>query len=189
MVKVCGDVNIMILYDIRDQSSQNEFVLTIAGIILIIAAVIFLIRVLYFFSGSLFMDKVEVLLNIIGVVGGFVIAFMFISLNINSVANFNKYNNLIEQNSCYSVTGQPTNMEIYNRRVLDEDLLTFEVEGVCFDTYNLFRTNNIGLSLEDVEILANANVITVKYVQNETFDHEIYNWILLIEVPQNGVKN
>lgn len=173
----------MIIYDIRQQSSPKEIVLIMFGIVMLFAALLFAMRIIKYFNGTLAMDKIEAVLNILGVVCSIAIAIVLISLDVNTITDFKKYTEQVTQGTCSSVTGTLENAEVYNIRALDEDLLKFEVNGTYFDTYNLYRTDNIGLKSKDIYLLENAKSVTIKYVETDSFmDDETSNWILSIEI-------
>ncbi len=173
----------MIVYDIRQQESPKEIVLIFFGLVVLFAAFIFLIRIIKHFTGTLSMTKLEAFLNFIGIVGALTVSIVLISLDLNSILDFKRYTEQLSSDSCYSVTGHPTDIETYNIRSLDEDLLNFNVESINFDTYYLYRTKNIGLDENDILLISNAELVTIKYVPIESFfDENSYNWILSIEV-------
>lgn len=169
-----------VVYDIRNQNQPKEFILIIAGIIIMAAFVIFLLRVILYFCGKTHMDKIELILSIIGIFVSPIMSVMFISMDVNTITNFRKYCNELDNNNCSVVIGQPIVIREYEVNVLNEELLIFDIDGKEFDTMNLYRTKN-GLSQEQVDAIKNSDSITVKYIESNDV-----NWIVYIGVKSEN---
>lgn len=170
----------MIIYDICKQKPPKEGILILFGLVVVFAALIFLLRAFCVYS----LSKKELILNILGVIGSSIIAVILISYSVNTTTEFKDCQKKAATNDCLVISGKACVLETYNIRSLNEDLVVFEIDGVRFDTFCLYRTNNYELKQNDIQAMINADEITIKYVSVKSkTEQETYNLILTIAIP------
>lgn len=170
-----------VIYDIREQVPPNDFPAKVIGVfaslVFLIAFILVLTRIILCLNGRIQSSKISIILDFSGLVFIPIIAAMFISMGVNANKEYTENCKILNEDTCQCITGSPTITRTYQPNGFDGECVEFIINGVEFDTYELYQSETNGFSEEQITALRDAKSLTIKYYYTN-----IVNTILYIEV-------
>ncbi|MCM1286349.1 MAG: hypothetical protein NC213_10140 [Acetobacter sp.] len=177
-----------IIYDIRNETQPKNILLIIFGGVFIFAFLIVFIRLVLALTGKVNQNKLNIFLDCIGIIFIPILSVILISFNVNSIVNFSKYSDLLENDGCITICGKPENIVTYEVNTHNEDLLEFTIGDEYFDTYNLYGSEK--LTKIQIDKIVNSKELTIKYVkEKKILSKDEINWIVYIKDNSDNIGN
>lgn len=177
-----------IIYDIRNETQPKSILLIIFGGVFIFAFLIVFIRLVLTLTGKVNQNKLNIFLDCIGIIFIPILSVILISSNVNSIVNFSKYSDLLENDRCITICGKPENIVTYELNTHNEDLLEFTIGDEYFDTYNLYGSEK--LTKIQIDKIVNSKELTIKYVEEKKLlSKDKINWIVYIKDDSDNMGN